>query len=111
MPCTPNAPTPGTWSGTERPITCWWSRPTSRAWSVRSISSLSGRVPLRHHTVERGHGCLEHRRVRTAPVPDTVDFPYAAQVVVVERHTTDLAGRPLRTKIAYAITSLGPAAA
>jgi hypothetical protein len=47
MPCTPNAPTPGTWSGTERPTTCWWSRTTSRAWSMRSISSPSGRVPLR----------------------------------------------------------------
>jgi hypothetical protein len=55
------------------------------------------------------HGRLEHRRVRTAPVPDTVDFPYAAQAVVVERrHITDLAGRPLRTEIAYAVTSLGP---
>jgi predicted transposase YbfD/YdcC len=64
-----------------------------------------------YHTVDRGHGRIEHRRVRAAPVPSTVRFPYAAQVVVVDRHTTDLAGRPLRTEVAYAVTSLGPAQA
>jgi Transposase DDE domain len=31
--------------------------------------------------------------------------------VVTARHTTDLAGRSLRTEVAYAITSLGPAKA
>jgi predicted transposase YbfD/YdcC len=76
---------------------------------VAAIDQLpKGACSPADHTVERGHGRLEHRRVRAAPVPDTVDFPYAAQVVVVDRHTTDLAGRPLRTEIAYAITSLGP---
>jgi hypothetical protein len=49
--------------------------------------------------------------VRAAPVPSTVRFPFAAQVVVVDRHTTDLAGRPLRTEVAYAVTSLGPSEA
>jgi len=35
-----------------------------------------------------------------------VRFPYAAQVLVLDRHTTDLAGHTLRTEVAYAITSL-----
>jgi hypothetical protein len=38
-------------------------------------------------------------------------FPAAAQVFRLERHTTDAAGRPLRTEIAYGVTSLTPAQA
>jgi hypothetical protein len=33
-------------------------------------------------------------------------FPHAAQVLVLQRHTTDLAGRALRTEVLYGITSL-----
>ncbi len=38
-------------------------------------------------------------------------FPHAKQVAVLQRHTTDLAGHPLRTEVAYAITSLDAARA
>jgi hypothetical protein len=38
-------------------------------------------------------------------------FPYAAQVFVVDCHTTDLAGHHPRTEIAYGITSLDAARA
>jgi len=40
-----------------------------------------------------------------------VRFPYAEQVVVTQRHTTDLAGSPLRTEVAYGVTSLTAAQA
>jgi Transposase DDE domain len=61
-----------------------------------------------HQTVDRGHGRIEHRRVHTAPVPAGLRFPHAKQVVVIQRHTTDLAGGHPRTEVAYAITSLDP---
>jgi hypothetical protein len=64
-----------------------------------------------HQTVDRGHGRIEHRRVHTAPMPAGTWFPHAKQVVVIQRHTTDLAGGHPRTEVAYAITSLDPARA
>ena len=51
---------------------------------------------------------MEHRTVRTAPVPEQVRFPHAEQVLVLDRRTTDLDGRALRTEVAYGITSLTP---
>jgi hypothetical protein len=35
-----------------------------------------------------------------------VQFPHAARVLVLTRHTTDLAGRSRRTEVVYGITSL-----
>jgi hypothetical protein len=32
-------------------------------------------------------------------------FPYARQIVVVQRHTTDLTGGNPRTEVCYAVTS------
>jgi hypothetical protein len=40
-----------------------------------------------------------------------VTFPYARQVLVLQRHTTDLAGQHPRTEIVYGITSLATAQA
>jgi Transposase DDE domain len=39
-------------------------------------------------------------------VPDSVEFPHAAQVVVVEREVADLADRLLSTETSYYLTSL-----
>ncbi len=64
-----------------------------------------------HQTVDRGHGRIEHRRVHTAPVPAGTWFPHAKQVLVIQRHTTDLSGGHPRTEVAYAITSLDAARA
>jgi len=57
-------------------------------------------------TVDRGHGRVERRTVRAAPVPAQVRFPHAEQVFVVDRHVTDLSGRPRFTEVAYGVTSL-----
>jgi predicted transposase YbfD/YdcC len=54
--------------------------------------------PPAYHTVDRGHGRIEHRTIQTAPAPAGVRFPYAAQVLVLDRHTTDLAGHTLRPR-------------
>jgi len=44
-------------------------------------------------------------------VPSSVRFPHAAQVLELQRHTTDLSGDVLRTEVAYGITSLDAARA
>ncbi len=41
-------------------------------------------------------------------MPAQVGFPYAEQVFELQRHTTDLGGRVLRTEVAYGVTSLAP---
>ncbi len=64
-----------------------------------------------HQTVDRGHGRIERRTIQVAPVPAGLRFPYAKQVLVIQRHTTDLSGGRPRTEVCYAITSLDAARA
>ncbi|HTE68082.1 MAG TPA: transposase [Actinomycetes bacterium] len=40
-------------------------------------------------------------------MPKQVRLPHAAQVLVADRHVTDLAGGSGSTEVAYAVTSLG----
>ena len=42
---------------------------------------------------------------QTAPVPPDLNFPHTQQVVVVQRHTTDLTGSNARTELVYALSS------
>ncbi len=91
-------------SGTR--TTCLWPRRTSRGWWRRSASSPRRRFPPPSSTVDRGHGRLERRTVRSAPVPERVRFPQAEQVLVADRHVTDLAGQSRSTEVAYGVTSL-----
>src|SRR5918993_2815265 len=106
MRCTASVTTPASWSPSGTRTTCSWSRRTSRGWWRRSAGSPSRRFPPPRVTVERGHGRLERRTVRVAPVPEQVGFPHAEQVVVADRHVTDLAGGSGSTEVAYAVTSL-----
>jgi hypothetical protein len=59
-----------------------------------------------HQTIDRGHGRIEQRTIQVAPMPAGLRFPHAKQVLVIQRHTTDLAGGHPRTEVCYAITSL-----
>ena len=54
----------------------------------------------------RGHGRIETREVRTAPVPDSFDFPYAAQIVVVYRERSGLDGKLVAAETSYYVTSI-----
>lgn len=54
----------------------------------------------------RGHGRIVRRFTRVAPAPEGLDFPHAAQVVVVEREVADLADRMTSTETAFYVTSL-----
>jgi predicted transposase YbfD/YdcC len=63
--------------------------------------------PPQHETVDKGHGRIETRRIWCSrELQGYLDFPHHRQVVCVERHTTDLTGRPLRQETTYLITSL-----
>jgi predicted transposase YbfD/YdcC len=74
---------------------------------VAAIDRLAPEVFLpAHRTVDRGHGRIERRTIQTAPVPDTVRFPYARQVLVLTRQVTALDGSSPRTEVVYGITSL-----
>ena len=58
----------------------------------------------------KGHGRIETRSIWTSlELVGYVDFPYAAQVFSVRRHTTDLKGKELRSELVYGITSLSAA--
>lgn len=53
----------------------------------------------------RGHGRIEHRYVGAADVPEDVDFPHAAQVVLVYRERADLGDVMTSSETSYYITS------
>lgn len=59
--------------------------------------------------MDKGHGRIEARSIRvSSELTDYIDFPYAKQVFVIHRVSTDLNGRPLRADLSYGITSLSP---
>src|SRR6266540_1887521 len=99
MRSTPRPSMPATWSVTARPTTCSPSRATNPPWRPPSATCPRRRFPPVHQTVDRGHGRIEHRRVHTAPVPAGTWFPHAKQVLVIQRHTTDLSGGHPRTEV------------
>jgi predicted transposase YbfD/YdcC len=54
----------------------------------------------------RGHGRREHRYVRVADIPADVDFPHAAQVVLLYRERADLADVMTSSETSYYVTSV-----
>jgi hypothetical protein len=65
-------------------------------------------------TVNKGHGRIETRRLWASDqLVGYLDFPYARQVMRIERSTTKLDGTRLRHEVVFGITSLdsvkGPA--
>jgi len=73
--------------------------------------SRKGLFPPEHQESVRGHGRIVHRFTRVAPVTEAIKFPYAAQVVVVERKVADLKGCMVSTETSYYVTSLTSAEA
>ena len=63
--------------------------------------------PPPYQTLEKGHGRIEKRIIRTIPVKEgQTNFPYAAQFAKVERLFTNLRGEKPKNDIQYYITSL-----
>jgi predicted transposase YbfD/YdcC len=66
------------------------------------------RIAVEHATIDRGHGRIEIRTIRTLPVtPAIADlFPHAAQVFLLERYIYDTHGKPLGAVAVLGITNL-----
>jgi predicted transposase YbfD/YdcC len=63
--------------------------------------------PPLYTTLEKGHGRIEKRTIKTTSVKEgQTNFPYAAQFAKVERYFTDLHGEKPRRDIQLYITNL-----
>lgn len=80
-------------------------------WRVKgtSNSSVSKLFPPQHTDTTKGHGRIETCMIWTSTeLTGYVQFPYAAQVFWLKRHTTNLHGHNPRSEVVYGITSLSP---
>jgi predicted transposase YbfD/YdcC len=70
-------------------------------------------IAVEHATIDRGHGRIEVRTIRTLPAGDTIAglFPHAEQVFLLERYLYTLDGTPLGAVAVLGITNLTPAQA
>lgn len=62
-------------------------------------------VPVAHIECDRGHGRTERRTIQVVPAPDTLEFPHAAQVFLVERYVADLHGNHTSAVAVLGLTS------
>ena len=67
-------------------------------------------IAVEHATIDRGHGRIEVRTIRTLPATPTIagPFPHAAQVFLLERYIYTLDGKPLGAVAVLGITNLTP---
>ena len=64
------------------------------------------RFPPPHETCDKGHGRLEIRRIWTSTeLNDYLDFPYVAQVFVIQRERTNLSTGEFRRETVHGLTS------
>ena len=65
-------------------------------------------IAVEHATIDRGHGRIEVRTIRTLPVTATIAglFPHATQVFLLERYIYDTAGKPLGAVAVLGVTNL-----
>lgn len=70
-------------------------------------------IAVEHATVDRGHGRIEVRTIRTLPATPAIAglFPHAAQMFLLERYIYDTAGKPLGAVAVLGITNLTAAQA
>jgi hypothetical protein len=65
-------------------------------------------IAVEHTTIDRGHGRIEVRTIRTLPVTAAIAalFPHAAQAFLLERYIYDTGGNPLGAVAVLGITNL-----
>lgn len=70
-------------------------------------------IAVEHATIDRGHGRIEVRTIRTLPATPAITglFPHAAQAFLLERYIYTLDGKPLGAVAVLGITNLTPAQA
>ena len=63
--------------------------------------------PPRYTKIDKGHGRIERRSIRTVSVKEgQTNFPYAAQFIKVERLFTDLHGKNPKSDVEFYVTSI-----
>jgi predicted transposase YbfD/YdcC len=65
-------------------------------------------VPVAHAATDRGHGRITTRTIQVLPAPEGLPFPHVSQVFLIERHVTDLYGRPVSAVAALGVASPEP---
>jgi len=65
-------------------------------------------MPIAHASTDKGHGRITTRTIQVLPAPDDLPFPHVSQVFLIERHVSDLAGKPVSAVAALGVASPGP---
>lgn len=73
---------------------------------LAACQRLDDAVTSRAEDTCRGHGRIERRDIAVAPAPEGLDFPHAAQVIVVYRERADLDGVLVSSETSYYLTSV-----
>src|SRR5260370_11770302 len=67
-----------------------------------------GQVPIACTATDKGHGRITTRTIQVLPAPEDLPFPHVSQVFLIERHVTDLRGRPISAVAALGVASPAP---
>ena len=67
-----------------------------------------GQVPIACTATDKGHGRITTRTIQVLPAPEDLPFPHVSQVFLIERHVTDLAGKPVSDVAALGVASPEP---
>jgi predicted transposase YbfD/YdcC len=62
-------------------------------------------APIAHTATDRGHGRITTRTIQVMPAPEDLPFPHVSQVLLIERHVSDLAGNPVSAVAALGVAS------
>ena len=109
MRSTPNVRPPASWSRKRARTTCSRSRTTRKPWPTISRPSTGNPFPPEHTTVDKGHGRIEQRTLRTTVALNAyLDFPHVGQVCRIERQVTVSKTGRTRTEQIFCITDLTP---
>ena len=65
-------------------------------------------VPIACTATDKGHGRITTRTIQVLPAPEDLPFPHVSQVFLIERHVTDLAGKPVSDVAALGVASPEP---
>jgi predicted transposase YbfD/YdcC len=65
-------------------------------------------APIAHAATDKGHGRITTRTIQVLPAPDDLPFPHVRQVLLIERHVTDLKGKPVSAVAALGVASPEP---